>query len=233
MLLITFVLLTTHVQHHNLFEASEFATLERSINAMVDALDQACHQSSDPYQGQQLQVISRVQTGRRGRPRVEINQDFLQYALALRGPTGISKSLQSCSSRTIRRRALEHGLVDPGAPVCTEEDLPDGQVARVYTSSTRAVSTLSDPELDALLTSILQVFPDFGRRMLSGRLLAQGHNVPRERITDSYLRVHGSSGVFGNRAIHRKVYSVAGANSLWHHDGQHGTLLSLLMVYFA
>ena len=198
---------------------------------MVDSLDQACHQSSDPYRGPQLQVVSRVQTGRRGRPRIEINQDFLQYALVLRCPTGISKSLQSCSSRTICRRALEHGLVDPGAPVCTEEELPNGQVAQVYTSSTPPVSVLSDPELDALLTSILQIFPDFGRRMLSGRLLSLGHNVPRERIRDSYLHVHGSSGAFGHRTIHRKVYSVAGANSLWHHDGQHGKLLSLHLYF--
>lgn len=49
--------------------------------------------------------------------------------------------------------------------------------------------------------------------------------MPRERIIESYLRVYGTPGVFGDRAIHRRVYTVAGANSLWHHDGQHGMSL--------
>ncbi|KAK7020023.1 hypothetical protein R3P38DRAFT_3318934 [Favolaschia claudopus] len=49
--------------------------------------------------------------------------------------------------------------------------------------------------LDAKLTSILEVFPDFGRRMLIGRL--KGHHVPRSRIAESYLRVHGAPGRFG------------------------------------
>jgi len=189
---------------------------------MVSALDEACHQSSDPFLGRPVPVISQIHTGRRGRPRTEINPQFLQYALGLRGPTGISKSLQTCSSRTVRRRALEYGLVEPGDPVCVEEEHSDGEVVQVYTSSTAPSSTLSDEHLDSLILSILQVFPTFGRRMLCGHLSAQGHQVPREHIKKSYLRVHGSSGAFGERSIHRKVYSVVGANSLWHHDGQHG-----------
>lgn len=58
--------------------------------------------------------------------------------------------------------------------------------------------------------------------MIRGRLKAAGFNVPMDRIAGAYLRVHGAPGIFGGRAIHRRVYSVPGANSLWHHDGQHG-----------
>jgi hypothetical protein len=77
-------------------------------------------------------------------------------------------------------------------------------------------------ELDRILSAVLDIFPTFCRRMLSGHLKAAGHHVPRERIAASYVRVHGSPGIFGDRSIHRKVYRVAGANSLAHHDGQHG-----------
>jgi hypothetical protein len=93
---------------------------------------------------------------------------------------------------------------------------------RTYTSTSAPVSTISDADLDSLLASILQTFPNFGRRMLKGRLRVLGHRVPRERIAASYLRVHGSPGSFGGCFIHRKPYLVAGANSVWHHDGQHG-----------
>jgi len=55
-----------------------------------------------------------------------------------------------------------------------------------------------------------------------GCLKGSGHHVPRECIAESFLRVHGTPGGFGQHTIHHKVYKVAGANSLWHHDGQHG-----------
>jgi hypothetical protein len=113
-------------------------------------------------------------------------------------------------------------LVEPGARVYTDTTRTDGTVVRTYASTSRPVSTLTDEELDVLMTSILEIFPDFGRRMLMGRLKADGHHVPRARVTASYLRVHGSPGRFGVRFIHRRPYRVAGANSLWHHDGQHG-----------
>ncbi|KAJ7796811.1 hypothetical protein B0H14DRAFT_2390310, partial [Mycena olivaceomarginata] len=61
-----------------------------------------------------------------------------------------------------------------------------------------------------------------GRSMISGRLKAAGHRVPRDRIAACYLRIHGTPGHFGAHFIHRTPYHVAGANSLWHHDGQHG-----------
>ena len=182
-------------------------------------LPQARHLSSDPADGPNLVVSHRVATG--GRPRVEINPETLQAALQLRGPTHLA-TLFNCAPRTIRRRALEYGLVQPGTAVYTDRPRANGDVVRTYSSTSRPVSILTDEGLDAYLTSILEVFPNFGRRMLIGRLKADGHHVPRSRITASYLRVHGAPGRFGARSIHRRPYKVAGANSLWHHDGQHG-----------
>ncbi|KAJ7256838.1 hypothetical protein B0H12DRAFT_966885, partial [Mycena haematopus] len=163
----------------------EFATLERSITAMMDSLNEARHQSSDPPTSSRLVVTARTHTG--GRPRVEIDPAFLSHALTLRGPSGL-QGIFNVSARTIRRRALEYGLVQPGQPVYRDVPQLDGTVARTYTSTSAPVSSLTDDELDFFLTSILQIFPNFGRRMIKGRLQAAGHRVPRERIAASYLR---------------------------------------------
>ncbi|KAF7335893.1 hypothetical protein MSAN_02326300 [Mycena sanguinolenta] len=222
-------LLQAAEQHRTHFTPNEYSTLQRSITVMVQQLDEARHLSSDPPDAQHLVVSQRVSTG--GRPRLEIDPQFLAQAIQLRGPTHLA-SVFNCSSRTIRRRLLRYGLSEPGERVYTENQQPDGTVARSYRRSRRQqVSTLTDPELDTLLTSILEVFPDFGRRMLMGRLKAAGHHVPRERITASYLRVHGAPGRFGERTIHRRPYVVAGANSLWHHDGQHGLIRFKIVIH--
>ena len=198
---------------------------------MVEHLDAACHQSQDPILTPHLVVATRTSNGRRGRPKVEISPAFLSQALEVRGPTGIAPVL-GCSARTVRRRALEQGLAQPGPPVIQDVPQPDGTIIRTHTSTTAAVSPLTDDELDGLVSSILEVFPRIGRSLIKGHLNGSGYHVPVERIAQSFLRVHGAPGIFGGRAIHRKVYSVAGANSLWHHDGQHGAFLRVLSRIF-
>jgi hypothetical protein len=84
----------------------------------------------------------------------------------------------------------------------------EGMVERVHTSTTPPVSLISDNDLDALVASTLEIFPQFGRRMIRGHLKSQGYRIPRERMTHSYLRVHGAPAIFGDRQISRKRYSV-------------------------
>jgi hypothetical protein len=60
--------------------------------------------------------------------------------------------------------------------------------------------------------------------MIEGHLLQLGHRVPREHLRASYNRVHSAPSSFSNRPIQRRVYRVAGPNSLSYHDGQHGVL---------
>ncbi|KAJ7246076.1 hypothetical protein C8J57DRAFT_1006907, partial [Mycena rebaudengoi] len=174
-------------QHIVVFPAVEYGTLQTSITDMVAALDQAGHESMDPPDAPRLVVAQRVRTGRRGRPRVEINPQFLGAALDLRGPTGIAPEI-GVSSRTVRRRALEAGLVEPGAPVFQHQVNAEGTVERIHTSTTPPVSLISDNDLDALVASTLEIFPQFGRRMIRGHLKSQGYRIPRERMTHSYLR---------------------------------------------
>lgn len=188
---------------------------------MVQALDDACHTSQDTVEAAPIVVNWEAHTGRRGRPRKECDPQFLAFAMDLRGPTDIAPVL-GWSSRTVSRRAVEYGLREPCPPVIQNVSNPDGTTTHIHQSSTQPVSTLTDDELDAVVSEILQNFPEFGRSMLSGRLTAMGHRVPRERLRQSFIRVNGIPGVFGVQRIHRRVYKVAGANAIWHHDGQHG-----------
>ena len=96
-------------------------------------------------------------TGRPGRPRIEFNPDFLAEALDLRGPSHIAPVFH-CSPMTVRRRALESGLTQPGHPVYTNVQEADGTITRAFTSSTRPVSMLTDDALDHIIASILEIF---------------------------------------------------------------------------
>ena len=151
----------------------------------------------------------------------------MEGALELRGPTHLGP-IFDCSSRTVRRRALEAGLVQPCPPVyVTYEDPDSGQSLRFYRSSTAPMSQLTDQELDIIMHHILEIFPSFGRRMITGQIREMGHHVSRERIRASYERVMGTPAGLTARLIGRRTYRVPGPNSLWHHDGQHGTYFGL------
>lgn len=189
---------------------------------MVVDLDDACHRSSDSPDGPALVVATHARTGKPGRPRLNIDPTFLRAALILRGTTGLAPVF-NCHPRTIRRRALDLGLAEAAQPVYRQTAQPDGGVSREYNlAEPRAPPSLDDAALDAVVFDVLTVFPTFGRNMLAGHMRFRGIKVSRVRLKDSYMRVHGTGAAFGNRAIHRREYKVAGANSLWHHDGQHG-----------
>lgn len=122
----------------------------------------------------------------------------------------------------MRRRALEYGFVEPGAPVyITYNDPETGQTIRLYHSSTTPISQISDDELDTVVEHILAIFPAFGRRMMNGHLRHLGYSIPRERLRAAYERVNGAPAALVSHPITRRVYQVPGPNALWHHDGQH------------
>ncbi|KAJ7441663.1 hypothetical protein B0H11DRAFT_1932849 [Mycena galericulata] len=126
-----------------------------------------------------------------------------------RGPTGLAP-VAGVASRTICRRALEYGLVEPAEPVYMETTDVDSGVIRIYISSTTGpVSSLTDDELDQLMHHTLGIFPTFGRRMIWGHLHQLGHHVPTSRIRESYYRVHGPPVSYSNTATGRQPYHVA------------------------
>ncbi len=65
-------------QHQARFPAAEYATLQDNIHHIVEALDAAVHQCNDPPDtGLVLTVGRRVRTGKWGRPRIEIEPNYL------------------------------------------------------------------------------------------------------------------------------------------------------------
>ncbi|KAG1790152.1 uncharacterized protein HD556DRAFT_1490902 [Suillus plorans] len=102
-----------------------FAQLD--LQSMIDHLDDAARQSVDPPDAPPIQASYVVPTGRPGRPRIEIEPSILAPAIELRGPTHLAAVFQ-VSARTVRRRALEYGLVEPGAPVYVDYEAEDGTV---------------------------------------------------------------------------------------------------------
>jgi hypothetical protein len=89
-------------------------------------------------------------------------------------------------------------------------------------SYTGPLSTLSDDELDIVILRLRSHYRRAGISMLDGMLRRLGHRLPRERIRASLMRIDPVQRVFQRIRIRRRVYSVAGPNALWHHDGQHG-----------
>ena len=220
----------------------------------------------DASHHEQPTIVETIQTGAPGRPRIEIDPTFLEWAYAHRSTAGISRFLH-VGRNTVRRALIRYGiaeaqenlfhtsatdseedltdgllpqddLLDPSLSLPTNlenhiqdvdlnrnpSDLSDPQALRVV-SFTRPLSTLSDDNLDALITQLHSNFHRAGLSMLDGMLRRLGHRLPRERIRASLMRIDPVQCVFQRIRIRRRVYLVPGPNSLWHHDGQHGQSL--------
>lgn len=103
------------------------------------------------------------------------------------------------SLRTIHRRMSEYGL----------------SIGSQYTS-------LTDDELDQIVITIQDQFPNCGNRQMYGHLLSQGYRVQQERIRESQRRTC-PEGTMMRRlgCLRRRQYKVAAPRSLYHIDGNH------------
>jgi hypothetical protein len=193
------------------------------LNDMLERLDEARHASRDQPDGPAYQVAWTHRTGKRGRPRKEINVDWLARMAVIRDKPGIAL-LVDASARTVRRRLVDYNLSSPGAAFAQRHYLEDGSFEVIYNGQPRPPPSLSDAEVDAIVSSHLEIFPNFGRSMIVGSLHSSGqYSITRQQIRASYDRLQGGpTQTFSDRRIHRRKYQVAGPNSLWHHDGQHG-----------
>ena len=110
------------------------------------------------------------------------------------------------STRTVHRRLSEYGL-----------------------SIRDTFSNLTDRELDEVVSSVHQEFPMCGNRQMSGHLQARGIRVQQHRIRESMRRTD-PEGTIARRlcAINRRRYCVAGPRSLYHIDGNHKLIRSVL-----
>ena len=86
---------------------------------------------------------------------------------------------------------------------------------------TGPLSIITDGDLDAIVHMLRHHYSRAGITMLHGLLHALGYHIPQSHIRESLLRIDPVQQVFEHIHICRRVYSVPGPNSLWHHDGQH------------
>ncbi len=147
-----------------------------------------------------------------GRPKIWINPS----AIRLLREQGLDwtkiASLFGVSTKTIDRRRKE----------C---NIPDDFVG--YTD-------ITDNELDDLMKELRYHQPFAGQIILMGILKSKGFRIHRQRLRDSLHRID-SFGMMNRWAniIPRRVYKVAGPNSLWHVDGHHKLIRWKLVIHAA
>ncbi|KAJ3502998.1 hypothetical protein NLJ89_g8633 [Agrocybe chaxingu] len=157
-------------QHMHIIPSEQYQIMQASIPRMLDDLQQAKFQSADLPDAEPVSAVHYERTGKRGRPKAIIAPEILEPSYNMRGPTELSEVF-GVSARTVRRRALEHRIVEPGNPVYVDLFQDDGSCLRFYTSSTASHSTLSDEDLDHVMVQILNTFPTFGRHLVSRNLM--------------------------------------------------------------
>lgn len=131
-----------------------------------------------------------VQFGTKGLPKFLISKEYLQNLVSMQLSIPCIAQLLGVSTRTINRRLNEYGI----------------SIRDTYT-------TITDEELDNLVSSVKAESPHLGHRMMKGQLQALGHRVPWTRVWDSMHRVDSAgilSRVMQLRCVVRRTYSVQG-----------------------
>ncbi len=141
-----------------------------------------------------------VLTGAVGRPSFHISPAQLEFLINNRFSVPQIAQIIGVSISTIRRRMLTFNL----------------SVRSTY-------SAVTDEELDTIVVSMQQQFPNWGNRQMYGYLLSQNLRVQFSRVRESQCRVD-PNGTLLRRMLPsqwRRSYSVRGPQHLWHIDGHH------------
>ncbi|KAG6914616.1 hypothetical protein DXG01_016286 [Tephrocybe rancida] len=192
-------------QHSHLLSPEDYQSVQQSLNNMLSPLEQATTSSIDSPDAPPPLLGGTIADGHPGCPRIDIKPEDLASLTSGRVTHQQIADLYGCSACTIRCRLAEYGISQPGPPVYTQQEQPDGSVLCEYTPGVSAdLSNLSDDELDRKLLDMYKQFPSLGRRMIDGYLLHLGERVARQRIINSYHRVIGpTTATFGTHHIQR------------------------------
>ena len=140
-----------------------------------------------------------VFNGARGRPKILVTEGMLNYFFSHGFSASTTAMLLQVSLSTVRRRMDEYGI-----------RVRDGY------------SSISDQELDRIITTVQHRNPSCGYRMMRGYLARLGHKVQQARIREAMSRTD-PEGVMSRwcHTVYRRCYSVSSPNALWHIDGHH------------
>ena len=164
-----------------------------TLNKMMSKLEDT--RSAEPY-GYYVPLSF---SGGRGRPKLRITPGVLNYFISHGFSASSTAMLLHVSLSTVRRRMSEYGIM----------------IRDQY-------STLTDTELDRIVTLVQHNNPNCGYRLMRGYLARLGHRVQQCRIRESMARTD-PLGVMSRwcNTVQRRQYSVASPNQLWHIDGNH------------
>ena len=138
---------------------------ERVVNCI--RLANECLQQNSGSNGNTSQLaVETVFTGERGRPRLQIPLEQLVFLLEKKFKVDEIAKLFITSKRTVERRMHEFGL----------------SAGNFYTS-------LSDEQLDAVITGIQRDFPNVGCKRITGLLRTRGIHMQQARMRQPMRRV--------------------------------------------
>ena len=155
------------------------------------------------YESQEEEVVSR------GRPRVLISEEQLQFYVEHGFKLCDIARLFGCSRRTVERRMQEYGITRE----CRYSTIPDEQLAEV-------------------VGNLLLFQPNAGEKSVSGFLRAQGIVVQRSRVREAlhYVDPYGVQ-LRRRRVLHRREYHVPNSNALWHVDSHHKLIRWRMVIH--
>ena len=137
----------------------------------------------------------------KGRPKCKISEEQITLMLNLRFSIPEIAKLLNVSVSTVKRRMTKYG--------CRQRS--------VY-------STITDDELDNLLSTIISENPQTGYKRMIGYLKVRNIIVQEKRLREALRRVDPEGVLLRSlqlKVISRRKYKVKGTNSLWHIDGNH------------
>ena len=155
-----------------IFQVSKLNRILLAVNCgdeILEALGQSLTllqalQDSGGFQNLHGYAAPRLVENRRGRPRLDIRREQLEYLLHFTCPK--IAEIIGVSLSTVRRRMTDYGLC----------------VRALY-------SDVTDQEPDSLVSTIKKDVPSSGYRLTQGHLLCQGYQVNQIRIRESMHRV--------------------------------------------
>jgi DNA-binding transcriptional ArsR family regulator len=150
-----------------------------------------------------------TKTGKRGRPRKEINPELVAEALSAQRSISLTKLalVMGISRPTLYKHLKAHGVMNKFA-------------------------RLSKSDLDALIKHFRDSKPDSGIRYLVGFLRRHGLRIQKRRIYSSIHRVDGLGRVLRRqKTVKRQKYEVSRPHALWHIDGHHKLILWGIVIH--
>jgi hypothetical protein len=158
------------------------------------------------------QPIHLAHTGKRGRPRKNVNPKVLHEAFQKerRIPVNVLASILGINQKTLQTRIKEMNI-DSG------------------------FSLITNDKLDELVREYHQENPAGGRSYIIGRLRAvHSLRIQRDRVIDSVNRIdrlgQGMRQHIGKKK-ERKRYDVPRPNALWHIDGHHKLIAWRIVIH--